>query len=293
MSVQEREIPLAADDGHQFKLIARIPAQAHASVLWLPALGVAAKHYLPLADALAANGVAVFLHEMRGNGSSNLRADRRIDWGYREILATDIACSDAAVATHCPASTRIIGGHSIGAQFAACYLALHPHAFQTVVADRQRLPVLAKFPGAQALCVSVRLPVRAVDRGPVRQPAWAPARLRRRRSAHPDARLGQGRPEQPLCGHGDGNRLRGRLVAGFEVGVRAVLMSRDWFAPRRSMQGLLDKLPRCAFVHHHPGSHCAGRGRGPLRMDEATPGRGGRFAGPRGLAKFRVCGASP
>jgi predicted alpha/beta hydrolase len=33
-------------------------------------------------------------------------------------------------------------------------------------------------------------------------------------------------------------------LSRIEVEANAVLMSHDWFAPRRSMQGLLDKLPR-------------------------------------------------
>src|SRR3546814_2173344 len=68
--VQAHEIPLAAADGHRYTLLARVPERADRSLFWLPALGVAARHYLPFADALAARGVAVFVHEWRGNGSS-------------------------------------------------------------------------------------------------------------------------------------------------------------------------------------------------------------------------------
>lgn len=49
MSVESLEIPLGTADGHQFPLLARVPTQAQAALLWLPALGVAAKHYLPFA----------------------------------------------------------------------------------------------------------------------------------------------------------------------------------------------------------------------------------------------------
>ena len=73
MTVQFFDIPVTADDGHGWNLAAAVPAQPKAALLWLPAMGVAAKHYRPLAEALAAHGIAVFLHEMRGNGSSNLR----------------------------------------------------------------------------------------------------------------------------------------------------------------------------------------------------------------------------
>ena len=243
MSIQSLEIPLTADDGHRYSLIARIPPQAQASLLWLPALGVAARHYLPLAEALAAHGVAVFLHELRGNGSSNLRASRRVDWGYRQILAADIACSDAAMAAQAPATTRILGGHSIGAQFAACYLALHPQAFQTLWLVASGSPYWRNFPA----------PKRYVFPFAYQFVPW----IADLRGSLPGRQLGFGGDEarslmRDWARVGLSNRYAAAgmdidleaALARVSVEIRAVLMSRDWFAPRRSMQALLDKLPR-------------------------------------------------
>ena len=79
-----------ATDGHQWTLLVRQPTEPpRMHLLWLPALGVAARHYLPFAEALAARGVAVYLHEWRGNGSSSLRPSHTQDWGYRELLELD------------------------------------------------------------------------------------------------------------------------------------------------------------------------------------------------------------
>src|SRR5690606_8203629 len=124
--VRAHELPLAATDGHRYTLLARIPERADRSLLWLPALGVAARHYLPFADALAARGVAVFLHEWRGNGSSALRPDRDHDWGYRELLTADLPASEQAIDSLLPGLPRVIGGHSLGGQLACCHLALAP-----------------------------------------------------------------------------------------------------------------------------------------------------------------------
>ncbi len=242
MSIQSLEIPLTADDGHRYSLIARIPPQARASLLWLPALGVAARHYLPLAEALAANGVAVFLHELRGNGSSNLRASRQVDWGYRQILATDIACSDAAMAAQVPGTTRILGGHSIGAQFAACYLALHPQAFQALWLVASGSPYWRNFPA----------PKRYLFPFAYQFVPW----IADLRGSLPGRRLGFGGDEarslmRDWARVGLSNRYAAAgmefdleaALARVSAEIRAVLMSRDWFAPRRSMQGLLNKLP--------------------------------------------------
>lgn len=243
MSMQAPEIPLSTNDGHRFNLIARIPAQAHSALLWLPALGVAAKHYLPLADALAAKGVAVFLHEMRGNGSSNLRAGRKADWGYREILETDIACSDAAIMAHSTAPTRIIGGHSIGAQFAACYLALHPQAFRKLWLVASGSPYWRNFPAPKRYAFPLAyqfVPWLADLRGslPGRQLGFGGDEART--LMRDWARVGL---SNRYAATGMETDLEAAL-SRIEVEIGAVLMSHDWFAPRRSMQGLLDKLPR-------------------------------------------------
>src|SRR3546814_2801488 len=85
-----------------------------------------------LADALAARGVAVFVHEWRGNGSSALRPDRDHDWGYRELLTADLPASERAIDGLLPDLPRVIGGHSLGGQLACCRLALDPQAASAV-----------------------------------------------------------------------------------------------------------------------------------------------------------------
>jgi predicted alpha/beta hydrolase len=145
VAVQPIELD-AQSDGHRWTLLARIPANPQASLLWLPALGIAAKHYLPFADALAARGIAVFLHEWRGGGSSNLRADRGTDWGYRELLMEDIAASEALVVQHTPEVARIIGGHSLGGQLACCRLGLSPATAQRLWLVASGAPYWRAFP---------------------------------------------------------------------------------------------------------------------------------------------------
>lgn len=125
MAELESEIlPIEAADGHRWELLATVPSRPDKALLWLPAMGVAAKHYLPFCQALAARGVATFVHEWRGNGSSNLRASREQDWGYRELLGQDLPASERAIAARLPGVERIVGGHSLGGQLACCWRAL-------------------------------------------------------------------------------------------------------------------------------------------------------------------------
>ena len=125
------EIPLRSQDGHRHQLRACVPAEPTAALLWLPALGVAARHYQPFAESLAARGVAVFVHEWRGHGSSSLRASRDHDWGYRELLEQDLPASESGVQQALADSDStglpcIIGGHSLGGQLASCRLGMAP-----------------------------------------------------------------------------------------------------------------------------------------------------------------------
>ncbi|WP_417473631.1 alpha/beta fold hydrolase [Luteimonas mephitis] len=236
-------IALDAGDGHRFRLLARIPATPVCSLLWLPALGVAARHYLPLADALAARGVAVFVHEWRGNGSSSLRADRRHDWGYRELLVADLPASEQAIEQRLPGLPRIFGGHSLGGQLACCRLALDPRAARTLWLVASGAPYWRAFPSPTRwwLPLAYRflpwlaeacgaLPGRRIGfggneaRGLIRD--WARTALGGRYAAS-----------------GLDNDLEARMAA-IEVPARAAIMCDDWLAPESSLRFLLSKLPR-------------------------------------------------
>ena len=126
-AIEPAVLPLVMADGARVELLCVAPEGVpRATVYWLPAMGVPAKHYLPLAAALAARGVAVALHEWRGIGSSSLRAGRRSDWGYRELLGIDLPAGLAAMRANWPQARPWLGGHSLGGQLACLYAALHP-----------------------------------------------------------------------------------------------------------------------------------------------------------------------
>lgn len=234
------ELP-AATNGHRWSLIARVPAQPAAALLWLPALGVAARHYLPFAEALAARGVAVFLHEWRGHGSSSLRAGRHCDWGYRELLALDLPASEAVLASALPRVPRVLGGHSLGGQLACCRLALAPDAASALWLVASGSPCWRAFPP--------------------RTRWWLPMAYRflpwlaRVRGALPGRAVGFGGNEaRGLIADWARSGLTGRYAArGLELDleaalgavtapVRAVVFARDWLGPESSLRFLLDKL---------------------------------------------------
>ncbi|HYG06691.1 MAG TPA: alpha/beta fold hydrolase [Stenotrophomonas sp.] len=241
MLVRTSAIAVTGSDGHQWQLIARLPAHPRAALLWLPALGVAARHYEALADALAAQGVAVLLHEWRGNGSSNLRASVDCNWGYREVLGNDIPASQQALQELAAGIPLLIGGHSLGGQLACCHAGQQPDVFARVWLVASGTPWWRSFPA----------PLRYALPWAYRFLPW----LAQRHGTLPGRRVGFGGTEARgliadwarvgLSNHyaarGWEPDLEGGM-AGTRMPVEALVMANDWMAPASSMQALTAKL---------------------------------------------------
>ena len=251
-AVQSLELEVAADDGHRWHVLARIPAAPAASLLWLPALGIAAKHYLPFAEALAARGIAVFIHEWRGHGSSNLRADRRHNWGYRELLTHDLPASETLIEKHIPGLPGIIGGHSLGGQIACCRLALSPNSAGRLWLVASGSPYWRVFPMPNKLWLPLAY----------RFLPW----LARVEGALPGRRIGFGGQEaRGLIEDWSRSGLSGRYAAAgldidleaamgaLVVDTHAIAFDHDWLGPESSLNFLLSKMrhaPRRVEVFH-------------------------------------------
>lgn len=247
MSLQRFPVPVQATDGHRFELLATIPAGAHSSLLWLPALGVPARHYQPLADALARCGVATFLHEWRGIGSSNVRASRENDWGYRELLTHDLPGSHRVAGEHAPALSQVIGGHSIGAQFAACYLAMHAGAAERLWVVASGSPYWRTFPAPKRFLFPLAfrfVPWLADRRGLLHGRKFGFAGNEARTLMRDWASVGLSN-RYAAAGLDIDLELALRAV---QADVHAVLLQDDWFAPKKSLQAFLDKMPKSPAI---------------------------------------------
>ncbi len=255
-------VPVATRDGARFELLLLAPASSPRHVLyWLPALGLPAKHYLPLATALAADGVAVVLHEWRGIGSSDRRAGRRCDWGYRELLEVDLPAGLAAARARWPQAVFHIGGHSLGGQVSCLYAALHPTAFAGIVLVASGAPYWRRF-----------------RRGATIGSAYVLAPWLARLCGHlPGRRIGFGGNEARgvIADWARSGRSGRYAAAGMTVDfeqrlselqqpVMALRLRDDWFGPSASLEWLLGKMPRSAHevgviepadLAGHPADH--------------------------------------
>ncbi|HVI54322.1 MAG TPA: alpha/beta fold hydrolase [Luteibacter sp.] len=209
-----------------------------ATLLWVPALGVAARHYESLALALAARGIAVAVHEWRGIGSSDRRPGRRSDWGYRELLTDDLPSSLHALRKAVPSSPLYVGGHSLGGQLASLLAATTSLPLAGLALVGSGAPYWRCFKPWVGLAL-VAAPVLANVVG------WLPGR-----------QVGFGGNEaRGVIGDWSRTGRTGRYAGrGIDVDLEAALgrqrapvfaqrLRDDWFAPETSLDFLLGKMP--------------------------------------------------
>lgn len=229
-------------DGAEADLLLSLPADAGVGLLWIPALGVPARHYQTFADTVAARGIAVARHEWRGIGSSSLRASRENDWSYRELL-DDVADSLATAQAAAPDVRWLVGGHSLGSQFAAMAFALHRDAIAGLVVIAGGMPYWKNFPGPHGVGIRALFTLAPI--------------IARWRGYFPGRRFGFGGNEArgvirdwAQTGHSGSYSIAAlgedidSALAGRGGPVLGVWLDEDWFTPRPSFDHLLAKLSR-------------------------------------------------
>lgn len=234
-------IPITSVDGARSELIVTQPHNDPQHILyWLPALGVPAKHYLPLAEAFAGYGIAVALHEWRGIGSSDRRAGRHSDWGYRDLLQADIPVGVAEAKRRWPTAKLWLGGHSLGGQLACLYASLHARDVAGIALIASGAPYWRCYP-----------------RGPMIRFGIALASPFAQLVGHlPGRKIGFGGNEsRGVIADWSRSGLTGRYAAKgidvdleqqlgeFQSPILALRLSNDWMVPQASLDWLLGKMP--------------------------------------------------
>lgn len=134
-AVRVRKIRIHSEDGAQADATAFAPEQTSpkAVIVCTPAIGMAARYYESLGRELARLGFCAVTADLRGVGSSTVRARRGVDFGYRELIAYDLPAVIAAARAMYPTTPLLLLGHSIGAHISAMYASVNPGAVRGLI----------------------------------------------------------------------------------------------------------------------------------------------------------------
>ncbi|MEO6082257.1 MAG: alpha/beta fold hydrolase [Umezawaea sp.] len=91
-------------------------------VLVMPAMGIVATYYDPLARGLSRTGFPVVVCDLRGHGGSKPAISRASRFGQQDLVAVDLPAAVAAARRTFPGRPVVLLGHSIGGQLATAYL---------------------------------------------------------------------------------------------------------------------------------------------------------------------------
>jgi predicted alpha/beta hydrolase len=252
---------ITAADGHSFDLTL-YPAAAKAPLLLIgPAMGTPARVYAPLAEAFAAQGVNAAVIELRGIGSSSLRAGKRVDYGYRTLVEQDWAAACTALRARFAGSPLYLFGHSLGGQVAVLHASAHVQQVTGVVIVAAGSVYYRGWIGARRLGIFAFTQFAGVLAGAL--------------GYFPGKRVGFGGTEAKTLMQDWAHMARtGRLdfsgegtdyevaMAQLRLPVLGLSFEHDTFAPHRAQLYLLNKLKQARVTHLALSEHDTG-----MRLD--------------------------
>jgi predicted alpha/beta hydrolase len=117
-------------------------------VLIIPALGTPAGVYRRSAEALCAAGIHAAVLELRGVGESPVRASRRYDFGYADLVDAEVHGALQLLGQRFPGVAPLVCGHSLGGHLAFLHQARHPqHVLGGVLLMASGAPYHRAYPG--------------------------------------------------------------------------------------------------------------------------------------------------
>ncbi len=250
--IHREEIAITAQDGAVSKITVFTADGAPSApvLVCMPALGVAAKFYEPLAPPILQEGWRFVTADLRGNGLSAVRVKRGVSFGYREMVTFDWPAVVEKAKELFPGAPIYLLGHSLGGQLSALYLAANPGAASGLILVAAPsvhwrawdFPLsLCVLAGTQAACALAKalgyFPGRRIGFGGTEARGvicdWAR-----------QARTGRYEPAGSSLGYE-------RLLGEMEIPVLAISFEGDFLSPERAVASLLTKMQRAQVTHVH------------------------------------------
>lgn len=241
-------IRLQRSEGTSFALTVYPASDPAASVLLIqPAMGVKARYYDRLAEALRAAGCNVVVSELRAHETEGGRSPGRdYDFSYDDMLRQDWPQAVAAVKTRFPSAPLYLFGHSLGGQVSMLYAGqaqdqLAGLILVAISSVHWKLWGVGFWLYSQTAVLTARLlghfPGKVFRfagreaRGVIAD--WA------RQARTGDFILGKERLNHKAA------------LAGVTLPVLAVSLQGDFFAPKRATDDLVAKIPQAQLSRHH------------------------------------------
>ena len=243
IDLHPRKIKIRSNDGASSKITV-FPAldERAPTVICMPAMGVRARFYEPLAHNLVKKGLNVVTADLRGHGDSDIRPGRTSDFGYGDMVVYDWPSIMDQAEKHFPDSSKVILGHSLGGQLSTLYLSENPEKTTALILIAAPSLYYRDWPFPRGLRTLLMTHAFALIAGIL---GYHPGRKLRlggteaRRLIYDWARITRkGRYDMIRKGV-DYERLSGNL----KMPVLAISFSDDGFAPEPAADRLCQRMP--------------------------------------------------
>lgn len=124
------------------------------TIIVLPALGVRASFYRLFAEGLSTVGFNTVLFEQRGYGKSELRPGRHTNWGFKELVESDISAVHDWACHELGGDIALLG-HSLGGHVALCYAALNQGKVERLILPGCGSPWRNAYSGVSKVKITV------------------------------------------------------------------------------------------------------------------------------------------
>lgn len=245
------KIDIRAEDNVSSRVtVFRSAAPESAVAIIMPAMGVKASFYSPLANALVEEGLNVVTADLRGHGESSIRPGRHADFGYGEMVLHDWPSIVGQVKALFPHSEKIILGHSLGGQLTPLYLADNPGEIDRLIMVAAPSLYWLDWPFPRSVILLVLTSIFSV--------------IAKVLGYFPGHRIGVGSAEAMRL-MSDWARIarRGRYdmirpgedyvssLRELRIPLLAISFSDDGFAPRRAVDRYCQKMPAVSLTRWH------------------------------------------